>query len=187
MNDDVRPAHEPSELTDLPSAAAPAPAPAPAPAQPAELVSRGFLFSLLAIPAGIAVSLVLWQWGFISAIAAFGVVWAALALYRSGSGGIVSRTGFWVVVSVTVVTLVLSFLAGMAWDMATFLELDVPTAFVSSEFWALFQFNLADNPDLWAAYAPDMLISLGLAALGTFSVFRGLAKQTSGTPELGFK
>ena len=182
MTDRVDPARSPQESASPPAAAASAP-----PSQAAELVSRGVLFALLAIPVGIAVWVLLWQWGFISAIAAFGVAWAALTLYRYGSGGLVSRAGFWIVMSITVGTLALSFLAGMAWDMASFLELDIPAAFVSSEFWWLFQANLTDNPDLWAAYVPDILLSVLFAALGTFSVFRTLAKQTSGTPELQFK
>ena len=159
----------------------------PAPAEPAERVARGFAFALLALPAGILVWLLLWQWGFIGSIAAFGVAWAALVLYRRGTGGVVSRSGMWVVVSVTAVTLVLSFLSGMAWDMATFLELELPAVFANPEFWTLFQYNLTGNPDLWAAYVPDILIAVLLAVLGTFSVFRALAKQTSGAPELGVK
>lgn len=176
----AEPVHPTPELRETP------PEP-PTPARPAERVGRGLLFALLAIPAGIAVWVLLWQWGFIASIAAFGVAWAALLLYQWGSGGTVSRSGFWVVVGVTGATLVLSFLSGMAWDMATFLELEVATAFASSEFWALFQLNLTDNPELWGAYVPDILVSLLLAVLGTFSVFRALAKQTSGTPELGLQ
>ena len=40
---------------------------------------------------------------------------------------------------------------------------------------------------MWSEYTPDLAISPRLAAIGTFSVFRALAKQTSGTPELGFR
>ncbi|MFE6254824.1 hypothetical protein [Agromyces sp. NPDC057865] len=155
-----------------------------------EHVLRGSLLSLLIIPAGIAGWVLLWQWGFVSAIVAFGVVWGALflyilgsGLYRLGPGTVISRAGFWVIMSVTVVTLVLSFLAGLAWDLATAIEAPMPAAFYMAEFWAIYREMLGD-PEVWSAYFPSIVFSLLFGALGAFSVLRALAKQSSGKSEL---
>ncbi|QTX05528.1 hypothetical protein [Agromyces archimandritae] len=196
----AQPADEPVTATGPSAAAASAPAPASAPepgsasapastpaADPAAArpnVARGIAFAALTVPAGIAAWVLLWQAGFISAIVAFGVAWLALLLYRFGSRGLVTRAGMWVVVATTVVTLVLAFFAGVAWDMASVLEYEIPAVFFDAEFWWLYRVNLLDNPELWSSYTVDILLSVLFAALGTFSVFRSLAKQTSGTPQL---
>lgn len=175
-----QPADEPVEAaTAAPGAAAASDPPPPS-------LARGILFAALAVPIGVVAWVGIWQAGFISAIVAFGVAWLALFLYRRGSRGEVTRAGFWVVVAITVVTLVLGFFGGVAWDMGTVLGFELPAAFADAEFWWLYRANLAENPELWSAYTPDILLSLLFGALGTFSVFRTLAKQTSGTPELRF-
>src|SRR3982750_2359813 len=87
--------------------------------KPVENVGRGTLFALLAVPAGVAVWLILWKFGFIASIVGFGVVWAAVQLYVRGSGGVISRVGAVAILGIVVVTLLLSFLSGMVYDAAS--------------------------------------------------------------------
>ncbi|MDY0909474.1 hypothetical protein [Microbacterium sp. CFBP9034] len=147
-------------------------APEPGP----ERVGRGILLSLLIIPAGVLAWTIIWQLGFMSAIVAFGVAVGAAWLYRRGSGGRIGAVGIAATIVVTLVTLVLAFLAGIAADLATFLEIDLLTAIGSAEFWDLYVLNVTDNPELWEQLTPDILFALLFAALGTFSVFWNLAK-----------
>lgn len=142
-----------------------------------ERVGRGILLSLLIIPAGVIAWTIIWQLGFMSAIIAFGVALGGAWLYRRGSGGRMGLAGIISTIAVTLVTLVLSFLAGIATDLAAFLEIDTWTAITSPEFWDLYFLNIFDNPDLWSELTGDILFALLFAALGTFSVFRSLAKS----------
>ncbi len=164
---------------DDPSATAPA-ADQHEPAAPQEFapeqVGRGILLSLLVIPAGVLAWAIIWQLGFMSAIVAFGVAVGAVWLYRRGSGGRIGAIGIAATIVVTIVTLVLAFLAGLAIDLAAFLEIDIPTAITSPEFWDLFLLNVFDNPELWEAMTGDIVFAVLFAALGAFSVFWRLAK-----------
>ena len=109
---------------------------------PVENVGKGTAFALLAIPAGVAVWLVLWKFGFIASIVGFGVVWAAVQLYVRGSGGVISRVGAVAILGVVVVTLLLSFLSGMVYDAASQIGdlsgLSTWEAFTHDGFWSAF-------------------------------------------------
>lgn len=144
---------------------------------PTERLGRGLLFSLVIIPAGIILWVLIWQLGFISALVAFAVVIGATFMYRLGSGGRISLRGLIVIVAVTLVTLVLAFLSGMAADLAAFLDISLLSAIGNADFWDTFALNVFDNPALWADYTPTILISLAFAALGTFSVFRSVSQE----------
>src|SRR3954451_23687257 len=86
------------------------------PSLPAENVPRGPIFPLLITPAGVIVWTVIWAIGFIASIVALGVAIGALALYRLGSGGRISRTGAIRVTVITIITLLLSFVVGIVSD-----------------------------------------------------------------------
>lgn len=174
--------------------AVPAASPLPAPAESAvatqavpgpERIGRGILLSLLIIPAGVIAWTIIWQLGFMSAIIAFGVALGGAWLYRRGSGGRMGVAGVISTIAVTLVTLALSFLAGIATDLAAFLEIDTWTAITSPEFWDLYFLNIFDNPDLWSELTGDILFALLFAALGTFSVFRNLAKSAKAEKQAG--
>lgn len=160
----------------IPPTQSPAPAPA-APSLPEERPLRGLLFTLPVIPVGFVAWVLLWQLGFIASIVAFGVAMATVFLYRKGSGGRVGRAGLGVIAGITLLTLALSFLGGIAYDLAQFMSLPFPGALLDGEFWDTFWLNVFGNGDLWAQYVPDLLFAILFAALGTFSVFRRLARE----------
>jgi hypothetical protein len=137
---------------------------------PSENVPRGTITALLIIPAGIIVWTILWSIGFIASIVALGVALGALALYRFGSGGRISRTGAINVTVITIVTILLSFAAGVVW-----VNLDAYMRALDRG-----RFLPALVGDITSGdYAIQFAIALGLAALGCFSVLRTAFVQTA--------
>jgi hypothetical protein len=149
------------------------------PSQPSENVQRGTLLTLLIIPAGIIAWVILWQFGLVASIVAFGVAIGALWLYRFGSGGRISRTGAIRVTIITIVTLLLSFLAGLVADVlplyASQRNQDFVTALTSGEFWTFFNHALANNI---GNVAVPLILALVFGVLGCFSVLRAAFVQT---------
>lgn len=161
----------------------PAPQITPADGQrlPPENIPRGTILALVIVPAGIIVWTIIWSFGFIASIVALGVALGALALYRFGSGGRVSRNGAIRVTIITVITLALSFVAGLAWDGLPIWTQQHGQSAVEA----------LTDPRFWSAISraashPDVLLSLGLAAvfglLGCFSVLRTAFVQAAGGP-----
>lgn len=145
---------------------------------PVEDVGKGAAFALLAIPAGVAVWLILWKFGFIASIVGFGVVWAAVQLYARGSGGVISRLGAFIILGIVVVTLLLSFLAGMVYDVAEEIgkasSLSTWEAFTHDKFWSFFWDVFSD---ILPEYRKDFLFAAGFGALGAFSMLRAVFQQ----------
>lgn len=92
---------------------------APAVPLPPENVLRGFLLSLVVVPVGIAIWLVVWNLGYIASIVALVIAFGAYFLYKKGSGGRISIRGALLVALVTVATIVLAFFAGQVSDVVT--------------------------------------------------------------------
>ena len=151
--------------------------PQPSPSSlPAENVPRGTILALLIIPAGVIAWTILWAVGFIASIVALGVAIGALALYRFGSGGRVSRTGAIRVTIITVVTLLLSFVVGIVSDnIAYYLK-----AINAGRFFDALGADIGRAP---GDYAIQFAIALGLGALGCFSVLRSTFAQTAATAQ----
>ena len=84
---------------------------------PSENVQRGVIFALIVLPLGIIAWDILWSVGFVASIVAFGVAWAAVRLYRIGSGGRITRSGAIAVTVITIVTLALAFVSGFVVDV----------------------------------------------------------------------
>lgn len=144
-------------------------------ALPSENVQRGTLLALLIVPAGIIAWVLLWSVGFIASIVAFGVAIGAMWLYRLGSGGRISRTGAIRITVITIVTLLLAFVAGMITDqLAAFTR-----AFQAGRFLEFFVINIQLNA---GAYAIPFLMALGFGALGCFSILRNAFQQTRPEP-----
>jgi len=145
-----------------------------------ENVGRGAALALVVLPAGVLVWLLLWKAGFIASIVAFGIVWAAVMLYRFGSGGALGRTGAFIVLAIVIVTLLLSFLSGMVFDAATELgkinDLSTWEAFRHPQFWSTFWDVF---PDVLPDYKTDFAIAAGFGALGAFSSLRAVFQQTA--------
>ena len=81
---------------------------------PAENVTRGTLFALLALPAGVLVWGVVASFDFISGWIAIGIAIFALWLYRKGSGGRIGFNGAARVAIISIVTLIIAYVVGIA-------------------------------------------------------------------------
>lgn len=135
--------------------------------------------ALLIIPAGVIAWVLLWQFGLVASIVAFGVAIGALWLYRFGSGGRISRTGAIRITIIVIVTLLLSFLAGLVSDVvplyASQRNIDIVSALTSGEFWTFFNHALANN---FGNVAFPLFLAAIFGLLGCFSVLRTAFVQT---------
>jgi hypothetical protein len=153
----------------------------PAEQHPAENVARGTLFALVAVPVGVIVWVILWNLGVIASIVGFGVAYAAMFLYRFGSGGVLSRTGALRVALVTIGTLILAFFAGVVSDgLSLWSDITGDTAMtgiVSPDFWSFLQVALA-QPGVVSGYLPDFGLALLFGAIGCFGLLRSAFRST---------
>jgi hypothetical protein len=149
----------------------PVPATAPVDSPPSENLQRGVIFALIVLPLGIVAWDILWSVGFVASIVAFGVAWAAVRLYRIGSGGRLTRPGAIAVTVITVATLVLAFVSGFIVDVVRTLVAQGATVTEALGYPPFGGYVVQ------AMTQPSSLISLLLAAafgaLGCFSVLRG--------------
>lgn len=154
-----------------------APPVAPAPVAPPANVGRGALLALATIPLGVALWVVLWGFGFIASIVAALVAFLAVRLYVLGAGRL-TRTGAFVVLAVTVVTLALAFVGGIAWDAATAVseegDLSAWGALTAPGFWSWFAEIL---PEVLPDYGTDIAWAAGFGALGSFTTLRSAFAQ----------
>jgi len=155
---------------------------APSPSSlPAENVQRGVIFALIVLPVGVIAWDILWSFGFVASIVAFGVAYLAVRLYRVGSGGRVTRPGAIAIAVITIGTLIVAFISGFAVDLlgeyTRVSGQSIPESLASSRFWSIVFADMA---------APQSLISLLLAAafgtLGCFSILRSAFRQTRVQP-----
>ncbi|MDL9980007.1 hypothetical protein [Microbacterium candidum] len=167
----------PASVTATAAAAADTQPASSAESLPPERIGRGLLFALPVVPVGVFLWVLIWQWGFMSAIVMFAVSAGAAFLYRKGSGGRIGYPGLWVIVGLTVVTLVLSFLGGIAADVAEYMGLSMANALGSSDFWTVYFDNLFANPKMWDSYTKDILFAVLFAGLGTLGTFRRVLAQ----------
>ncbi|GHF10532.1 hypothetical protein [Pseudolysinimonas yzui] len=184
-------AHEPSAGNDPTESVADAvvtPPSEPTPQLPPENLVRGLLLSLLVVPAGILVFVLIWNLGFIASIVGFGVAFAAFFLYRLGSGGRVSMRGAVVVALVTVATLVLAFLAAevftLAGEIARVNHVSVPEVLTSPELSSIL-WRAFSSPEVAGALAGDAVMTLIFGAIGCFTVLRGAFREAKAAPLAG--
>lgn len=137
----------------------------------------GRLFSLLVIPAGVALWVLLWNWGFMASIVAFAIAYGAIWLYQAGAKTKPARKDVAFLISVIVVGVVASFLGGMVSDgwYAWTEEFSETTGFFSGEFLSFIGANFTSG-ELWGAYVVDILIAVVFAALGAGVLIRDLLK-----------
>ena len=143
-----------------------------------EDVVRGALFSLVAIPAGVMLWLIMWNVGFIASIVGFLVAAGADRLYVLGSGGSLSRRGVWVIAGVTLATVLVSFLGSIWVDIASAMKVSPLAQLVDPQAWDLFVLNVTGNPEFLELYAGDFAMALLFSALGCFFTLRRLFSQT---------
>jgi len=154
-----------------------APLPRPQESQ-GEDVGRGTIFALAAMPLGIIVWMVIWNFGWITSFVTFGVAALAARLYVMGTGGTLSRKGVWIVASITAVTALLAFIGGVWLDAVSYIGGSPLALILDPEPWDLMGYNLATNPDFVKGYAGDFLMALLFAALGCFFTLRSLFAAT---------
>ena len=156
----------------------PVPASVPAP----EDVNRGTVVALLAIPVGIIVFVLIWSIGFIASAVTLGVAYLARFLYVLGSGGGISRLGAIRVAIITIVTVILSVVAGLISDVALGIsqvtDLSPIEALTSSRFSEVFTAYLTE-PELQYSPWPSVLIALAFGAIGCFSLLRATLRGSS--------
>lgn len=177
----------PAEESAAESPATPPAEPVAVPVQPLppEDLVRGLLLSLLAVPAGILAFVLIWNLGFIASIVGFGVAFAAFFLYRLGSGGRVSMRGAIVIALVTVVTLVLAFIAAevstVAGEIARVNQVSVVEVLTTPELFG-FVVNVLTSPEVTGALLGDAAMTLLFGAIGCFTVLRGAFREAKAAP-----
>ena len=87
------------------------------PVRPQEDTIKGALFALAIVPVIVVIEVLLSSLGIAAAIVGFVAAIGAVWLYRKGSGGLVSRTGAWVVTGIVIVSVLLGFWAAIAVDL----------------------------------------------------------------------
>lgn len=147
-------------------------------AEPVEIVSRGILWSLAAIPLGMIVAVVIWRLGFIASISTFVVAGAAAWLYAKGATTM-PRRGLLPLVGVILVGVALSFMAIVASDIVEFWGTPEGKEFGYDSVWAMLQNNLF-NTEVLGSYGSDLAMFVGFAALGVFGTLRQLASARRG-------
>jgi len=149
-----------------------------------ENVPRGTLFALLVLPAGIALWLIIWNFGFIASVVPFAIAVGAGWLYKLGAGRVMSTQGVWRVIVITVVTIVAAIVAGYAWDVASVVQAQ------SGLSWAAFAFT----PEFWqdvfawmfnSANTFSLLLALVFGAIGCFSTLRMIRQAAKAGQEQG--
>lgn len=147
-----------------------------------EHMLRGAVFALAMVPVGVALWLILWKMGWMASIVAFVTAAGAAKLYIAGStvgsGGSITRRGAWVVVAVTVVTVLLSFLGTIWLDLADYLGASPLALLFEPEAWDLLGYNLTSNADLIEGLKGEFLMALLFSALGCFFTLRQLFAQS---------
>ncbi|MGN6325287.1 hypothetical protein [Pseudolysinimonas sp.] len=166
-----------------PSRRQPEPAPPAAPAAPGSLdappenVQRGVALALIVLPAGIVVWDLLWTFGLVASIVAFGVSWGALRLYRLGSNGAFSRTGAIAVLVITAATMVLAYISGFAVELIpSYLDVtgrSVADALVDGRFWQQVFAAIADP-----RFTLQLVIAVAFTALGCARILIAAFRST---------
>jgi len=139
----------------------------PAQARPENVLS-GALFALIAVPLGVVILALLSSIGFVASIVGFLVAFAAVWLYRRGSGGVISRVGAWIVTAIVVVTLLLgiwvSFVVAFAGGLGKLSNIGMP------DFWPQFNANLSDE------ISSNVLFVVLIVVFGALGSFRILGR-----------
>lgn len=141
-------------------------------------VKLGLLLSLIVIPVGIALWVLIWSFGFMASFVSFAIAWLAIYLYTLGAKSEVTRRTAPYILGVIVSGIILAFLGGMASDAVGFYVEDTDmsqwSAILSADYWMFFVDNLLHNGELWSSYFMDILIALGFGLLGCYGVIKDL-------------
>jgi hypothetical protein len=146
-----------------------------------ERVARGTLFALVVIPLGIAAWVLLWEVNFVAPLVGLGIAWGAVALYRLGSGGAISRAGAIGVSIIAIGTTLVAALAGLVSDILPIYSRGVSgnwfQALFTANFWTAFQ-RAQDRPGGLPDEFPWIVLGIGLCVLGCFVLLRRSFRKT---------
>ena len=149
-----------------------------APALPPERVGRGALLALLAIPAGVLLSAIIWKLGFVASLSGVVVAAGAAVLYARGSGGRLKK-GIPVIAAIIAVGIAGSFFAAVAVDLFdAFPQLDPE---ISSSYPSRGSFvaeNLFYGPVL-KAYGGQLVMFVLFGVLGGFGTILRLVRMNA--------
>lgn len=166
------PGYGPPSQPYPPQAAWPDQAQALEPPAPPENVGRGLLFSLGGVIAGIVLTVLVWQLGFLASITSFALAWLAVFLYTKGSGGGLRR-GVIPLLALVLVGVLAAFLACIAWDAYRYWQ-EHGLGGSAAEF----VIGATFDPAVLSQYGPQFLMFLLFAGLGVFSTLRGLVGRS---------
>lgn len=134
---------------------------------------RGALLALVVLPAGTALWLVVWNFGFVASAVSALVAVGAVLLYRRGSGGPISILGALIASLITFVTLAVAFFSGIVTDALPSISESTGRTWahliMSEGFWAFFGEAL---PSAMSDYASTLVMSIALGVIGSFTVLR---------------
>lgn len=145
---------------------------------PVEIVSRGILWSLAAIPLGMIAAVAIWRLGFIASVSSFVVAGAGMWLYSKGATTLPKR-GLIPLVGVIIVGVALSFFAIVASDIVDFYGTPEGKELGYTSVWSMLSSNLVD-PDVLGSYGKDLVMFVVFAALGIFGTLRRLVGAQRG-------
>lgn len=140
--------------------------------EPVEIVPRGILFSLAAIPLGMAASVLIWKLGFIASITSFLIAGVAGWLYVRGAGA-APRKGWLPLLAVIVGGVAASFFAIVAADLVE--AYNTPEG-QAAGYPSVVEFVSANlfYGEVLKSYGTDLVMFLAFAALGVFGTVRRL-------------
>lgn len=142
--------------------------------------TRGALWALPGVLAGVALWVGIWETGFIASLATFVMAWLTLRLYQKGAGGI-DKKSLYVVLPYIVGGIVLSVLAGIVADglhyalseIDAFKAAGAFTTLTSADFWDFIFTNLT-SATLWQSYAWDIVWAVVLGGFGVYGTVKDL-------------
>jgi uncharacterized membrane protein len=146
------------------------------PVQVNERVGLGLLLSLIGVVAGIALTVVIWNLGFVAAISGFVLAAAAIWLYSKGAGT-PPRKGMVPVVLLVVVGLLLSAVLCVVVDGVQVIKELYPGTSLGEALDATFQIISADPGLVFKEYIGSLGLLLLFGALGIFGTLRGTILQ----------
>jgi hypothetical protein len=150
---------------------------------PSENVQRGVVFALLALPVGVIAWDILWTFGFVASIVAFGVAYLAVRLYRFGSGGRVTRSGAIAIAVITIGTLIIAYISGYAVQIVGLYSnqfgTSIPESLLAPRFWSIVFASMTTGSALI-----QLLLAAVFGALGCFGILRNAFTQTRVQPTM---
>jgi hypothetical protein len=148
---------------------------------PPENLRRGVIFALVALPVGVVAWDLLWSFGFVASIVAFGVSYLAVRMYRFGSGGRITRSGAIAVTVITIGTLIIAFISGFAVDVigeySRITGQSISESLGSTRFWSIVFADMTDPKSLIS-----LLLAAAFGALGCYGTLRAAFRQTRVLP-----